>query len=162
MFRGCVTLKTCTDTTQTPDENGDLTVGRLESETFFTNLRNLLAVYPKEVFFGCKEVQMNITNDGLNSFLFHSTKSISETIILFYTQKSVIQLKRGIPNSGIPLSVKNFRSLNMYFSENHLCRTINSGIISKRRKLNRGLLAGWECMSYVVFLNTVDQRLSGF
>ena len=92
MFRGCVTLKTCIDTTQTPDENGDLTVGRLESETFFTNLRNLLAVYPKEVFSGCNEVQMNITNDGLNSFLFHSTKIIPETIILDNTLYSGIKL----------------------------------------------------------------------
>ena len=92
MFRRCTALKTCTDTTQTPDENGNLIDGFLESETFFTNLKNILAFYPKEVFSGCVNVKMNITNDGVNSFLFHTSKDTSERVILDNTLYSGIQL----------------------------------------------------------------------
>lgn len=70
MFRGCSALKTCVDTRASVIDNS----GTLNSETFFTNLRNLISTYPKEVFANCSNVKMTIINDGDNSYLFHTIK----------------------------------------------------------------------------------------
>lgn len=75
MFQNCGLLKSAEDT------RADIIVeGYLESETFFTNLRNLLDPFPKYMFFGCSGVKMHINTDSSgNTLLFH-TLSNTETI----------------------------------------------------------------------------------
>lgn len=88
MFRGCSVLTSCIDTRATI-----LTRGSLNSETFFTNLRNLLALYPSEVFAGCMNIDMDIINDGDNTLLFHTiTNSGNIAVVLTNTLYSGIRL----------------------------------------------------------------------
>lgn len=68
MFSNCKMLKSADDT------KADVVVeGYLSSEDFFLNLRNLLTVYPEEVFLGCSNVNMKVVNDDEgNTLLFHT------------------------------------------------------------------------------------------
>lgn len=77
MFRGCLLLKSCNDTRASQIEQG-----LLHSKTFFTNLRNLSSLFPKEVFNGCKNVKMEINTDGTNTYLFHTFRSNTQPSIL--------------------------------------------------------------------------------
>lgn len=76
MFRYCGRLKTCSDTRQVTK-----TYGRLNSKTFFTDLRNLVSVYPKDVFRGCSGVDMDIINDGNITYLFHILTNSSYNVL---------------------------------------------------------------------------------
>ena len=69
LFRNCGALQSAENTWATSVVNG-----RLDSKYFFSNLHNLLAVYPKNVFQGTKNVEMDIINEGNNSYLFHTDK----------------------------------------------------------------------------------------
>lgn len=75
MFQGCYQLKSAANT------RADIIVeGYLESESFFTNLTNLLVPFPKNVFTGCNGIKMHInTDESGNTLLFH-TKSNSLVI----------------------------------------------------------------------------------
>ena len=78
MFRNCLSLKICENT-----RDLNITKGYLRSENFFINLRNLINVYPKEVFEGCKNVDMIVDHDALgNTLLFHKIENISAPIVL--------------------------------------------------------------------------------
>ena len=94
MFRGCTYLTTCKDTrineALTPED------GELNSETFFTNLVNLLSPYPIEVFANCTKVVMRIINDGNNTFLFHRNTRLTDPLILTGLIYSGITLKGEI------------------------------------------------------------------
>ena len=94
MFRGCTYLTTCKDTrineALTPED------GELNSETFFTNLVNLLSPYPIEVFANCTKVVMRIINDGNNTFLFHRNTRLADPLILTGLIYSGITLKGEI------------------------------------------------------------------
>ena len=98
MFRGCTNLQTCVDTNVlTPDpENPAVlspTKGLLNSETFFTNLRNLIAVYPSEMFARCTKVRMKVINDSNNNtLLFHCINQPVTSLILTSTVYSGITL----------------------------------------------------------------------
>ena len=78
MFRSCSSLKTCINTRALP-----IVQGNLNSETFFINLRNLISVYPKEVFSGCVGIKMDIINDANgNTLLFHTLKNTTTPLVL--------------------------------------------------------------------------------
>ena len=78
MFRSCSSLKTCVYTRALP-----IVQGNLNSETFFINLRNLISVYPKEVFSGCVGIKMNVINDANgNTLLFHTLKDTTTPLVL--------------------------------------------------------------------------------
>ena len=67
MFAYCMNLKTCANTRAT-----NIVSGKLSSETFFINLRNLLEIYPKGIFLGCQKIDMTIDEDSNgNTLLFH-------------------------------------------------------------------------------------------
>lgn len=78
MFRNCINLKSCEDTRATTPVSGTLL-----SETFFTNLRNLIKVYPSQVFAGCGDIKMTVSEDiDGNTLLFHVIEQPTESIIL--------------------------------------------------------------------------------
>ena len=78
MFRSCTSLKSCADTRALP-----IIDGNLNSETFFINLRNLINVYPKEVFSGCSGIKMDVINDvNGNTLLFHTLSTSTATLVL--------------------------------------------------------------------------------
>jgi hypothetical protein len=70
MFSNCSDLYSATDTTAST-----IVVGTLSSKTFFTNLRNLASIYPKNMFSGCSHVVMTIDSDDNNTYLFHTANS---------------------------------------------------------------------------------------
>lgn len=76
MFRGCYSLKVCENT-----RDVSKTPGRLNSKTFFTNLRNLISMYPKNVFEECRYIDMNIINEGDNTYLFHTRRTGTHNIL---------------------------------------------------------------------------------
>ena len=76
MFRFCGRLETCVDTRQVVK-----VPGRLNSKTFFTALRSLIATYPKNVFEGTNNVNMDIINEGDNTYLFHTLKVVTHNIL---------------------------------------------------------------------------------
>lgn len=98
MFRGCGNLQSCVDTnilSLDPENPGVLspTKGLLNSETFFTNLRNLIATYPSEMFAGCTKVRMQVVNDANNNtLLFHCIKQPLSSLILTSTLYSGVVL----------------------------------------------------------------------
>lgn len=78
MFSDCASLKSAVSTRATIIENG-----KLSSETFFTNLRNLVDVFPKNVFSGCGNVVMKINyDDSGNILLFHTYEANKNIPIL--------------------------------------------------------------------------------
>ena len=95
MFRNCVRLSSCEDTrVDTPIE------GLLNSETFFTNLRNLINVYPDGVFAGCLKVRMVVTNDiDGNTLLFHTINKVVTPMILTSSLYSGVKLVGEIKNN---------------------------------------------------------------
>lgn len=76
LFRYCGRLKTCTDSRQVVK-----TAGRLNSKVFFSNLRNLIAVYPKNVFDGCSGVDMDVINEGNNTYLYHTLRNVVYNVL---------------------------------------------------------------------------------
>ncbi len=76
MFRFCRNLKVCEDTRQVVK-----TSGRLNSKTFFINLKELIAAYPKNVFEGCTTVDMDIINEGSNTYLYHTLKNVAHNVL---------------------------------------------------------------------------------
>jgi hypothetical protein len=76
MFRFCRNLKVCEDTRQVVK-----TSGRLNSKTFFINLKELIAAYPKNVFEGCTTVDMDIINEGSNTYLYHTLKNVTHNVL---------------------------------------------------------------------------------
>ena len=87
MFRNCTQLKTCEDTRASV-----IREGTLSSETFFTNLRNLVATYPKGMFMGCGKVRMKIDNVGETSLLFHVLDKPVRAMVLDNTVYSGVSL----------------------------------------------------------------------
>ena len=88
MFSSCSQLKSCENTRATvPVE------GLLSSKTFFTNLRNLVNVYPKGVFSNCYGIRMTVDKDtDNNTYLFHTVNKISQTLVLNNSLYSGIKL----------------------------------------------------------------------
>ena len=76
MFRFCRRLKTCVDTRQVNKVSG-----RLNSKNFFINLKELIADYPENVFEGDNNVDMDVINEGDNTYLFHTTKIVNHNIL---------------------------------------------------------------------------------
>lgn len=70
MFRNCTLLCSAKDTRADVIEEG-----MLKSDTFFSNLRNLINIYPKNVFDGCTKITMEIVNIEDNTLLFHTPYS---------------------------------------------------------------------------------------
>ena len=78
MFADCTSLATCTDT-----RASTITDGFLESETFFTNLRNMVSIYPNGMFANCTKVKMSISEDeNGNTLLFHTTIKPAKSMVL--------------------------------------------------------------------------------
>lgn len=92
MFQECSQLKSAENT------RADVVVeGYLESETFFTNLRNLLNLFPKNVFTGCGGIKMHInTDESGNTLLFHVRSNIETIDVLDGSLYSGIQLEGEI------------------------------------------------------------------
>ena len=107
MFRGCYSLKACIDT-----RDEVLSDGYLHSETFFTNLRNLLNTYPKYVFQGCSKLKMIIDEDANgNTLLFHTVNQIPQNIVLDDSLYAGIKLVGKIKNNtfgGITKTLPNY------------------------------------------------------
>ena len=76
MFRFCKNLKICANTRQEPK-----VYGRLNSKNFFINLKDLIATYPKNVFEGCTGVDMDVINEGDNTYLFHMLQNSTHNIL---------------------------------------------------------------------------------
>lgn len=98
MFRACLQLKSCKDT-----RASELVEEPLTSETFFTNLKNVVAVYPKSMFGGCKLVTMNVSSDASgNTLLFHVRNKPAKGIVLDNTVYNGITLigKIGVNTFG--------------------------------------------------------------
>lgn len=70
MFSSCGQLRSAIDTTA-----DNIIAGSLSSKTFFTNLHNLINIFPKGMFMGCASISMRIDSDENNTYLFHTTKS---------------------------------------------------------------------------------------
>lgn len=88
MFRNCPNLKSCENT------RADIIVpGNLSSENFFLNLRNLLSVYPQEVFSGCSKINMTVNEDvDGNTLLFHLLETPASSVTLTNSLYSGINL----------------------------------------------------------------------
>lgn len=87
MFRDCYQLQSCEDTTANV-----LEPGMLKSKTFFTNLRNLSAIYPKGMFTGCIDVRMEIESNDVGTYLFHTAEKVAQNIVLDDSLYSGIKL----------------------------------------------------------------------
>ena len=88
MFRNCMNLKSCENTRAVP-----IVAGNLNSEDFFLNLRNLIAMYPKEVFAGCQNIKMTVAEDSAgNTLLFHLINEPSGNVVLTNSLYTGIQL----------------------------------------------------------------------
>ena len=107
MFRGCYNLKACVNT-----RDEILVDGYLHSETFFTNLRNLLNTYPKYVFQGCSKLKMIIDEDvNGNTLLFHLVKQPQQNIVLDDSLYAGVKLIGKIKNNtfgGITKNLPNY------------------------------------------------------
>lgn len=78
MFRNCALLKSAENT-----RASNIVSGKLSSSTFFTNLRNLINIYPKGVFEGCRNIIMEIDyDDDGNILLFHTFSPDKKVTIL--------------------------------------------------------------------------------
>lgn len=108
MFRSCTQLKSCENT-----RAAILSEGYLESETFFTNLRNLVAIYPKGVFSGCNGVNMQISQDEFgNTLLFHVLTKPSKGSVLTNSVYDGINL---VGNIGVNVFGGISSSIGKYF-----------------------------------------------
>lgn len=88
MFAFCMNLKTCANTRAT-----NIVSGKLSSETFFINLRNLLEIYPKGIFLGCQKIDMTIDEDSNgNTLLFHVLNKPAKPQLLTNTLYAGINL----------------------------------------------------------------------
>lgn len=119
LFRNCRSLKSAENTWASVVVNGNL-----DSKYFFTNLHNLLAVYPKNVFQGTGNVRMNIVNEGTNTFLFHTRKSRPNNILtnsLYAGVNLVGEIKvnvfGGITNDLGEFQLPKFTSIQNPFAE---------------------------------------------
>ena len=87
MFRDCPNLKSCVDTNAMT-----LVAGNLRSKDFFLNLKNLISVYPKNVFSGCTQITMEVSEEGGNTLLFHKDSEIVTSLILDNTLYNGVKL----------------------------------------------------------------------
>lgn len=95
MFSGCGALETVKDTRAIV-----LEAGELDSETFFTNMRNSVTLFPVSIFSGAKNVVMRIKNDSENNtLLFHTIKENPRPMVLDNSILNGITLKGTINNN---------------------------------------------------------------
>ena len=106
MFRNCYSLASCVDTRASVIQEG-----LLNSETFFTNLRNLISVYPEGVFSGCAKIRMQVINDSNgNTLLYHTINKVLTSLVLTNSLYSGIKLVGEIkPNvfGGVSQTIYN-------------------------------------------------------
>lgn len=141
LFRGCQNLKICENS-----RDVNKTEGFLTSKTFFTNLNNLIAVYPKNVFDGCRYINMNITNEGDNTYLFHTKKTANYNILDNSLYNGVtlhgeikVNVFGGITNDLGEFRIPNFTSIQSPFTPGNI--SINLGEMgSIFRNINNTLL----------------------
>lgn len=141
MFAGCSALRSVEDTRADVMEDGFLS-----SEDFFLNLRNLISVYPEEVFIGCGEINMNVVNRGDNTLLFHTLKENARPMILtnsIYSGINLIgEIKQnvfgGLSRTVDEFTIPQFTSIQYPFQNTGNNLTIN---LSESGKIFRGIAA---------------------
>lgn len=88
MFKGCSILRACKYTHDIVMEEA-----MLQSENFFVNLDNLVDMYPKNVFSGCRNIKMEVNEDADgNTLLFHRKSKPASNIVLDNSLYSGINL----------------------------------------------------------------------
>ena len=132
IFRNCSLLESCEDT-----RAETIFPGMLDSKTFFINLRNLISIYPKGVFTGCSKIRMQVTNEGTNTFLFHTINKPAQAMVLSNTLYSGVKLvgklgpnvfggiSQTISSNGTTYYIPTFTSIQYPFEESSGELTVN-------------------------------------
>lgn len=160
MFRNCGQLSSCEDTRAIVPKQGVL-----KSKTFFTNLRNLTNIYPKEMFGGCANIKMEIEEYNGNTYLFHTFSKVQQSMVITDSLFSGVQLVGKIgPNvfggvnsqfddeDGITWYIPQFSSIQYPFQNSGGELTINLSEmgnmfqnISNVLRQAVGILSGLKC-----------------
>ena len=107
-------LKSCENTRAVP-----IVDGNLNSEDFFLNLRNLIGMYPKEVFSGCQGIKMTVAEDSAgNTLLFHLINESASNVVLTNSLYSGVQLIGEIKENVFGGITKTLVGENTYYLPN--------------------------------------------
>lgn len=160
MFASCTSLKSCVDTNAT-----SIVSGNLSSKTFFTNIANLVNLYPANVFSGCTGISMNIdTDDSGNTYLFHTNKSNPSSTVLTNSLYTGVKLIGEIKNNVFGSLTKTigtykipaFTSIQYPFNTGYTTANIN---ISQMSSIFTGLTGILQLIGVFNGLNLIGSKV---